>query len=336
MDFNQLAGQDQQEPHLGRTRSSTSEAEQAFNATKVTEAAMPSVVTVYCGDSGGSGFVIDVADPTAGLPKCGDHQPSRHRGLHRPGGSRGLRGQGRRAGRRFTVLIGTRPTTWPWCSSPTGCRPWRPPRAPYGGSDPSWRSAPPTAALTRSPPASSPRSTTLTSRQTPPSARATPAARYWTGAGDVLGVTTFMLDPSQGANFAVRMRMRCEELLECWSRVHSCTVSPSDRTLRPASAPPWTLSAVGRSGSARSEAGVMGSPRWALDTPRRIDRRTEACLTCWSREPSRRRGGASPGFRGPAAHIPRRAAGPPPAGRHLDCPRGKSPHSSFGAPPTDG
>ncbi|HSO05096.1 MAG TPA: trypsin-like peptidase domain-containing protein, partial [Candidatus Limnocylindrales bacterium] len=33
--------------------------------------------------------------------------------------------------------------------------------------------------------------------------------------GDVLGVTTFMLDPSQGTNFAVRMRMRCEELLQC-------------------------------------------------------------------------------------------------------------------------
>ena len=64
------------------------------------------------------------------------------------------------------------------------------------------------------------------------------------------------------------------------------------------------------------------------NTPRRIDRRTEACLTCWSREPSRPRGGAIPGFRGPAARIPRRAAGPPPrppAGRHLDCPRGKSP-----------
>ena len=84
-------------------------------------------------------------------------------------------------------------------------------------------------------------------------------------------------------------------------------------------------------------------PRWRwsrlggpTDTPRRIDRRTEACLTCWSREPSRPRGGASPGFRGPAAHIPRRAAGPqPPAGRH-STPFGKSPFRSFGAPPTDG
>jgi S1-C subfamily serine protease len=33
--------------------------------------------------------------------------------------------------------------------------------------------------------------------------------------GDVLGVTTFMLDESQGANFAVRMRVRCEQLLLC-------------------------------------------------------------------------------------------------------------------------
>jgi hypothetical protein len=47
------------------------------------------------------------------------------------------------------------------------------------------------------------------------------------------------------------------------------------------------------------------------DTPRRIDHRTEGCLTCWAREPSRPRGRASPGFRGPAARIPRRAAGPP-------------------------
>ena len=33
--------------------------------------------------------------------------------------------------------------------------------------------------------------------------------------GDVLGVTTFQLEDSQGTNFAVRMRVRCEELLQC-------------------------------------------------------------------------------------------------------------------------
>ena len=33
--------------------------------------------------------------------------------------------------------------------------------------------------------------------------------------GDVLGVTTAMIDTSQGTNFAVRMRMRCEQLVRC-------------------------------------------------------------------------------------------------------------------------
>ena len=49
-----------------------------------------------------------------------------------------------------------------------------------------------------------------------------------------------------------------------------------------------------------------------LHTPPRIDRRTEASLTCWLREPSRPRGRACPGFRGPAVRTPRRAAGPHP------------------------
>ena len=49
-----------------QARKADEQAEQAFNATKVTEGAMPSVVTVFCGDSGGSGFVIDVAEPPQG------------------------------------------------------------------------------------------------------------------------------------------------------------------------------------------------------------------------------------------------------------------------------
>ena len=44
--------------------------------------------------------------------------------------------------------------------------------------------------------------------------------------GDVLGVTTFMLDPSQGTNFAVRMRMRARN---CRSAELGCTRFPHRR-----------------------------------------------------------------------------------------------------------
>ena len=64
----------------------------------------------------------------------------------------------------------------------------------------------------------------------------------------------------------------------------------------------------------------LGGP---THTPPPIDRRTEACLTCWSREPSRPRGWPARDNRGPAARIPRHAAGPhplPEACRHLVVP----------------
>jgi S1-C subfamily serine protease len=190
------------------------QAEQAFNATKVTEAAMPSVVTVYCGDSGGSGFVIDVADPPQGyrsavitnhhvIEDCTDPD----------GGSEVVVAKG---DEQDTGLL------YSWDEANDLALVFIPNRLPALETAKSPQVGDPVVAI-GSPYGLTDTVTTGIISNIYPTHFQTDAAigpgnsggPLLDRNGDVLGVTTFMLDPSQGANFAVRMRMRCEVLLPC-------------------------------------------------------------------------------------------------------------------------
>ena len=189
------------------------QAEQAFNPTKVTEAAMPSVVTVYCGDSGGSGFVIDVADPPQGYRSAVITNHHVIEDCTAPDGPEVVvaKGDQQDTARLYSwdqtndlalVFIPNRLPALETAKSPQVGDPVVAIGSPYGLND------------------------TVTSgivSNIYPTHFQTDAAigpgnsggPLLDRNGDVLGVTTFMLDYSQGTNFAVRMRVRCEELLQC-------------------------------------------------------------------------------------------------------------------------
>ena len=189
------------------------QAEQAFNATKVTEAAMPSVVTVYCGDSGGSGFVIDVTDPPQGyrsavitnhhvIEDCTDPEGPEvfvAKGDEQDAASLYSWDQ---ANDLALVFIPNRLPALETATSPQVGDPVVAIGSPYGLTD----------TVTTGIISKIYDTHFQTDAAIGPGNSGGPLLDR---SGDVLGVTTFMLDPSQGANFAVRMRMRCEDLLEC-------------------------------------------------------------------------------------------------------------------------
>ena len=189
------------------------QAEQAFNATKVTEAAMPSVVTVYCGDSGGSGFVIDVADPPQGYRSAVITNHHVIEDCTDPDGPEVVVAKGDeqataslyswdQANDLALVFIPNRLPALETATSPQVGDPVVAIGSPYGLTD----------TVTTGIISKIYDTHFQTDAAIGPGNSGGPLLDR---SGDVLGVTTFMLDPSQGANFAVRMRMRCEDLLEC-------------------------------------------------------------------------------------------------------------------------
>lgn len=189
------------------------QASQVFSPTKVTEAAMPSVVTVHCGDSSGSGFVIDVADAPAGYRSA---VITNHHVIEEctyQGGPEVIVAKGDRedTGMLYSwdeqndlalVFIPTRMPALETASSPEVGDPVVAIGAPYGLD----------GTVT----------TGVISNVYPTYFQTDAAINPGNSGGplldrdgDVLGVTTWRLPGSQGTNFAVRMRVRCEELLKC-------------------------------------------------------------------------------------------------------------------------
>jgi S1-C subfamily serine protease len=189
------------------------QAEDSFNAKEITAAAMPSVVTVFCGDSQGSGFVVKADDPPEG------YRSAVMTNYHvieactwRDGPLTEVRtGEKTRAAELYSwdeendlalVFVRSKLPALETAKSPDVGDPVVAIGSPYGLDG---------------------TVTTGVISNTYPEFFQTDAAinpgnsggplldRY----GDVLGVTTFKLRWSEGTNFAVRMRVRCQHLIEC-------------------------------------------------------------------------------------------------------------------------
>jgi S1-C subfamily serine protease len=189
------------------------QADQAFSPKDVTEAAMASVVTVLCGDSLGSGFVIEVADPPAGYRSAVITNQHVVEECTYQGGPEVVVAKGDRedVSQLYSwdenndlalVFTARKLPALETASSPELGDPVVAIGSPYGLDG---------------------TVTTGIISNIYPTYFQTDAAigpgnsggPLLDRSGDVLGVTTFMLDESQGANFAVRMRVRCEQLLLC-------------------------------------------------------------------------------------------------------------------------
>lgn len=189
------------------------QADQAFSPKEVTEAAMPSVVTVLCGDSLGSGFVIDVADPPPGYRSAvvtNHHVVEACTYIDGP---------------QVVVAKGEQQDVselYSWDENNDLALVFTPRKLPSLDTARSPELGDPVVAI-GSPYGLDGTVTTGIISNIYPKYFQTDAAigpgnsggPLLDRDGDVLGVTTFMLEESQGANFAVRMRVRCEELLQC-------------------------------------------------------------------------------------------------------------------------
>ncbi len=186
----------------------------ALDVKKVTNAAMPSVVTVYCGDFQGSGFVVDVGTPPEGFRSA--------------------------VLTNFHVVEQCAYTDGPTVQVQTADSS---PRAELYSVDPDndlalvfVSAALPALDTADTPDVGDPVVVIGSPYDLPGSVTAGVVSNvhpdfFQTDAainpgnsggplldrkGDVLGVTTFKLtETSEGANFAVRMKVRCEKLLLC-------------------------------------------------------------------------------------------------------------------------
>lgn len=189
------------------------QAAETLNTKEVTEAAMPSVVTVYCGYAQGSGFVIDVDDPPEGyisavitnhhvvedctapdgpevVVRKGDSTPGAL--LHSVDERNDL----------ALVFIRTKLPVLETAKSPEVGDPVVAIGSPYD------LDGTVTTGVVSN----------VHARYFQTDAAINPGnsgGPLLDRTGKVLGVTTFQLDGSQGANFAVRMKVRCDELLRC-------------------------------------------------------------------------------------------------------------------------
>lgn len=189
------------------------QAAQAFNPTKVTEAAKPSVVTVLCGGSLGSGFVIDVADLPPGHRSAVITNHHVVEECTYPDGPTVVVAKG---DSEHEAQLAS------WDEDNDLALVYIPPRLPALQTASSPEVGDPVVAI-GSPYGLDGTVTTGVISNIYPTYFQTDAAigpgnsggPLLDRDGEVLGVTTFMLDYSQGANFAVRMRVRCEQLLPC-------------------------------------------------------------------------------------------------------------------------
>ena len=189
------------------------QAAEAFSPKKVTEAAMPSVVTVLCGDSLGSGFVIDVDDPPEGYRSAvvTNHHVIEGCTYTDGPGVMVAKGEDTQDAQLYSwdeqndlalVFVGTKLPALETAKSPQVGDPVVAIGSPYGLD----------GTVTTGVVSNIYEKYFQTDAAINPGNSGGPLLDR---NGDVLGVTTFQLEDSQGTNFAVRMRVRCEELLQC-------------------------------------------------------------------------------------------------------------------------
>jgi S1-C subfamily serine protease len=188
------------------------QAAQAFSAKEVTEKALPSVVTVLCGDSLGSGFVIAGEDLPAGTSAViTNHHVVAECTLPEGPGVEVLKGDASPAAQLTAwdedndlalLYVAASLPVLDAADSPKLGDPVLAIGSPYGLEE---------------------TVTTGVISNIHPDYFQTDAAinpgnsggPLLDRSGRVLGVTTFQLDDSQGTNFAVRMKILCEGILRC-------------------------------------------------------------------------------------------------------------------------
>lgn len=189
------------------------QAAEVFNPNKIQSAAMPSVVTVLCGDSLGSGFVIDNVEPPEGYRSAvvtNHHvvEDCTYQGGPEVEVAKGDETPGARlhswdeANDLALVFVRSKLPALETAESPEVGDQVVAIGSPFGLDG-----TVTTGVISNV----YPRYFQTDAAIGPGNSGGPLLDRH----GDVLGVTTFMLDYSQGTNFAVRMRVRCEELLVC-------------------------------------------------------------------------------------------------------------------------
>ncbi len=188
-------------------------ADETLNPSKVTREAMPSVVTVGCGDDLGSGFAIDIGKPPAGYRTAvltNHHVVESCTYVDGPG-VQVLKDGGSTTAELYSwdedndlalVLIGTRLPRLKTADSPVVGDQVVAIGSPYGLE----------GTVTTGVVSNTYDRFFQTDAAINPGNSGGPLLDR---NGKVLGVTTFKLPGSEGANFAVRMRVRCEALIDC-------------------------------------------------------------------------------------------------------------------------